>query len=136
MRRRRLIAIWLTTVLAMLGIVILGAAFLFRPAPRVTEENFVKIKGGMTRPEVESLLGPPYKQRVFVSPSASDASANNARLTLALYEEESVWNQPTISISIVYNEKREVVSASFTRVLPQNLWNRLLKKLTVTRGEE
>jgi hypothetical protein len=54
MRRRKLFV-----ALAGLTVVAAGAVVLWPRADRVTEENFYRLQDGMTRAEVEAILGPP-----------------------------------------------------------------------------
>jgi hypothetical protein len=54
MRRR-------TLLVALAGLAVLlsvGAVLVWPPADRITEANFLRIKEGMTRAEVEAILGP------------------------------------------------------------------------------
>jgi hypothetical protein len=56
MRRRKLIV---AAALAMLTLVVVGAFALWPQSSRITGENFDHIRKGMTRAEVEAILGPP-----------------------------------------------------------------------------
>ncbi len=56
MRKRKLLLGSLAGALVLTGV----AAFVLWPRPRrITEENFARIKQGMTLAEVEAILGPP-----------------------------------------------------------------------------
>jgi hypothetical protein len=59
MRKRKLLV-----VLAALAVVVAAGAVVLWPRPeRVTKENYDRIRAGMTRAEVEAILGPPGDYR-------------------------------------------------------------------------
>jgi hypothetical protein len=64
MRRRRLLL--RAGVLALLGLAAGLAVWLAYPRPRVTPENFRRLRLGMTRPQVERILGPPHRAGAVV----------------------------------------------------------------------
>ena len=62
MRRRKVLVVLagLAVALAGLAVGVTAGAFMLWPRPsRVTRENFERIKKGMSRAEVEAILGPP-----------------------------------------------------------------------------
>jgi hypothetical protein len=86
MRRRKLLA---AVALGVLALVAVGAIALWPQPSRITDENFDCIHKGMTRAEVEAILGPPgdyttgpvnYDTRppvYFLSPDGSVAFWNS-----------------------------------------------------------
>jgi hypothetical protein len=66
MRRRTLLV-----VLAVLAVVVAAGVVLWpRPPSRITRENFDRIREGMTRAEVEAILGPPGDYRTHFGQTA------------------------------------------------------------------
>ena len=64
MRRRRLLQG--AGVLALLGLAAGLVVWSAHPRPRVTAENFRRLRLGMTRPQVERILGPPHRAGAVV----------------------------------------------------------------------
>jgi hypothetical protein len=96
---------WLSVaVVASVFLLVLVAArlvFVLRTDPRLTRENFGRIHGGMSRREVEALMGPPGDYRTGpttpseVAGHIGDPSRPEVRLVWKGDEAEfSVWVRP------------------------------------------
>jgi hypothetical protein len=75
MRRRTLLVV----LVGLAVVVAVGAVVLWpQPPSRITRENFARIKEGMSRAEVEAILGPPgdYRTRLGESQMNFDQSWN------------------------------------------------------------
>jgi hypothetical protein len=104
MRRR-------TLLVALVGLAVVGAAgvvVLWPRTERVTRENFDRIRKGMTRQEVEALLGPP--EVYSTGPTTTDGPAVHRFFDVGDTPHGSVWEtdtaivQVTLAGSVMYAE--------------------------------
>jgi hypothetical protein len=104
MRRRKLIA------LAGLAVLVAVGAFVLWPRPdRITEENYQRIQEGMSRAEVEAILGPPGDHRTgatYTYPQIGTGvfSAKDLFFVFATGPAWPVWKGDAVEIQIQLND--------------------------------
>jgi hypothetical protein len=109
MKRRWLLGIGSLLAVGMLG---LGAWLLTRPLSQVTQENFTLIHDGMTKAEVESILGKPNICEV-----SDETMRGEALIAMAMLGWNKKWPSPevkdTFEIAIwIAGDRHFVVSLS------------------------
>jgi hypothetical protein len=116
MRKTRWLLIGL--LLACIGGVVLVVVALLPPPPGITKENFDRIEVGMTRAEIEAILGGPANGR---------DPRNGLRIGLNAWEDDSSGDLATID----FDEKDRVTSKHWWFELPDDrtLWEKLIDRL-------
>jgi hypothetical protein len=101
MRRRRLR--WVLA-LAGLGVVIVAGAVVLWPHPpsRITRENFDRIKVGMSRPEVEAILGPPGDYRMGPTLYFLDVISPKGSLPFLIHNPADRWESEIGAIDVFF----------------------------------
>jgi hypothetical protein len=112
---------WLA--ISMIGIVLAGAAFalvvFWPPTPGVTYANYSRIETGMSREQVNALLGPPRRQGkgagMFVNPEDAEPGIAWAR-----------WNRGEDEVIVQYDEDDRVIACAWNFIMDQrNGWEKL-----------
>jgi outer membrane protein assembly factor BamE (lipoprotein component of BamABCDE complex) len=121
MRRRYLLFGLLAAMIALVA----GTCFLWPRTSAITEENYAKIRVGMTREEVEAVLGGPagnygfYSERIVQTRDDIDVP----RLAECRYLQ---WIDSRHMIGIQFDAEHRVVGKDFGEVIPLPLWRQAL----------
>jgi hypothetical protein len=99
MRRRKLLV-----ALAGLAVAVASGLVVLWPSSRTTQDNSDRIKIGMTRAEVQAILGPPGDYRTNAPPPRGWPSGSGLR---------STWEADDGTIQVVFNSDDCVASCSF-----------------------
>jgi hypothetical protein len=122
MRRRRLLLFGLAAGLIVLAV---GTWLLWPQPTAITEENYGKIRVGMTREEVEAILGGPAGRYGF--PGASIVQTHDAidvpRLAECRYLQ---WIDSRRMVGVQFDADHRVVGKDLGKVTPLPLWRRPL----------
>jgi hypothetical protein len=123
MRRRKLLV-------ALAGLAVVGAAGVvvlwqpIDPASRITQENFERIKAGMTMAEVTAMLGPPGDYKTALSPSRvsyGDGPTFGSMMTpVDGPKRVEIWDSDTAFVSIEVDSSDTVRWGTFA---PQHVPN-------------
>jgi hypothetical protein len=98
-------------VVGLLVLAGVGAFVLWPRAPRVTRENFDRIKEGMTRAEVEAILGPPGDYSS--GPTKWGPLQIHEKLITKSYPWMSSRPGPDVSRRDSWNEDEALISVSY-----------------------
>jgi hypothetical protein len=130
MRRRK----WLAALAVGMVALVTTGAFVLRPQPsRVTRENAGRIQKGMTRTEIEAILGPPGDYSTGPTNSVrqhlmyTNVMANDRRVERTFGNDPSEWRGDALSVFVEFEgSKAYYVEASSNELVEQNRVDNLI----------
>jgi hypothetical protein len=114
MRRRKLLVV----LAGLAAMVAAGVVVLWPPQNRITQENFDRVREGMSRAEVEAILGPPGDYSTGPTNSfhpVSVISNDLRRVEIGPYAFD--WRSDDLSVHVLFIDSRVVVADAYTNKL-------------------